>query len=157
MNPNPEQVMQQFRLPPPAPDLRARALSAARAEWNAPAPVSAWTSLRRPLQAVAAALVLLAAGNWANQRLTASESVASALPPPASPWISVEMAGIPAPLFARPGRAPLNPRAALAALQSRQIQIHELLQNSPVPSPAPASDGQTRQYRQISIPAASCC
>ena len=153
MKQNPEQLLQQFRLPPPSTELRARILAAARAEWNAPAPVSAWTSLRRPLQAVAAALVLLAAGNWTNHRLTEPATIASAEPAAESQWISMELTGFTA---LRTFRAPMDSRAALAALQSRQIQIRELLKNNPVPSPAPASGSQTRQYRQIPIPVASC-
>ena len=157
MKQNPEQLLQQFRLPPPSTELRARILAAARQEWDKPSPASEWAPLKRPLLAIAASLVLLAAGSWANHRLTEPFSVASARPAAESPWISMELAGIPAPLFVRSGRAPVDPRATIAALQSRQTQIHELLQDTPVPSPAPASDGQTRQYRQNFILVASCC
>ena len=157
MNPNPEQLLQQFRLSPTTPELRARVLAAARKEWNTPSSVSDWAPLKRSLLAIAASLLLLAAGDWANHRLTAPASVASARPAAEAPWISMELAGIPAPLFVRYGRAPVNPRAALAALQSRQTQIHELLQDTPVPPSVPASDGQTRQHRQNLIPVASCC
>ena len=153
MKTDPEQVLQQFRLPPPSPELRARVLAAARQKWNCPAPASAWTPLRRPLQAIAASLVLLAVGNWANHRLTAPATVASSTPAAESQWISMELTGF---TSLRTFRAPMDSRAALAALQSRQIQIHELLQNNPVPSPAPAPGSQTRQYRQISISVASC-
>ena len=154
MKTDPEQILQQFRLPPPSPELRARVLAAARQEWNCPAPASAWISLRRPLQAVAAALVLLAAGNWTNHRLTEPATLASSAPAAESQWISMELTGF---TSLRTFRAPMDSRAALAALQSRQIQIHELLQSNPVPSPAPAPGSQTRQYRQISISVASCC
>ena len=157
MKTNPEQVLQQFRLSSPTPALRARILAAAHQEWDKPAPVSAWPSLRRPLLAIAASLVLLAAGHWTNHRLTAPTSVASARPTAESQWISMELADIPAPLFVRSGRAPVDPRAIIEALQSRQTQMRELMQDTPVPPPAPASDGQTRQYRQNLILVASCC
>ena len=157
MNPNPEQVLQQFRLPPPTPELRARVLAAARNEWQRPVPVSAWTSLRRPLQAVAAALFLLAAGSWANHRLTTPGIVASARPTPASPWISVEMAGLPAPLYVHSRGGSTDPRATRAALQSRQTQMRELMDPAPAPPTAPAPNGQTRRNRQNGFCVASCC
>lgn len=157
MNPNPEQVLQQFHLPEPSPELRARVLAAARQEWNRPAPVSAWWTLRRPLLAIAASLVLLAAGNWANLRLISSTAVASAPPAAASPWASVEIAGLPAPLFIHAGGGPADPRAASAALQSRQIQMRELMDRIPSPPAAPAPNGQSHLPRQIFHSAASCC
>ncbi len=157
MNPNPEQVLQPFRLPPPSAELRTRILAAARAEWNAPAPVSAWKQFRRPLQAVAAALILLAAGNWANQHLTAPGDVTAVPPAPASLWISVEMAGLPTPLYVRSRGGQTDPRAASAALQSRQIQMRELMDRAPAPSAAPVPNGQSRRFRQNDLSAASCC
>lgn len=156
MNPNPEQVLRPFRLPEPSPELRARVLAAAREEWNRPASVSAWWTLRRPLLAVAASLVLAAFGSWANQRLTAPGAVASAPPAAESPWVSVEIAGLPTPLFIHAG-GQADPRAAIAALQSRQIQMRELLERIPALPAAPTPNGQTREFRQKHSCAASCC
>ena len=157
MKQNPEQLLQQFRLPLPSTELRARILAAARQEWDKPSPASEWAPLKRPLLAVAAALVLLAAGNWTNQRLTAPGAVASAPPAPASPWISVEMAGLPAPLYVHSRGGSTDPRATRAALQSRQTQMRELLAPTPAPQPAPAPNGQTRRKRQNGFWIASCC
>ncbi len=157
MNPNPEKVLQQFRIAPPTTELRARALAAARQEWKAPAPVSAWQPLHRPLLAVAAALVLLAAGNWANQRLISSTAVASAPPAAASPWGSVEMAALPSPLHVRSGAGPVAPRAVRAALQSRQNQMRELMNPIPYPPAVSAPNGQSHLPRQMFHPPSSCC
>lgn len=157
MNPNPEQQLQRFRLATPSSELRARVLAAAREEWQRPAPASAWVSLRRSLLAVAAALVLLAAGSWANQRLTAPGAMASAPPAATSPWVAVELAGLPVPLFVHAGGGQIDPRAASAALQSRQIQMRELMDRSPAPPAAPAPNGQTREIRQKRSCVASCC
>jgi hypothetical protein len=157
MNPNPEQFLQQFRLPPPAPELRARALAAAREEWDRPSPASIWVSLRRPLLAVAASLVLLAAGHWTNQRLLSSIAVASAPPAATSLWVPVEMAGLPAPLFLHAAGGPADPRAARTALLSRQNQMRELMERIPSPPAAPAPNGQSHLPRQMFHPPASCC
>ena len=157
MNHDPEQILRQFRLPQPSPELRARALSAAREEWCRPAPVSEWRLLRRPLQAVAAALLLLAVGNWANHRLTSPDAVATAQAVPASPWISVEIVDIPAPMFALAVGGQPNPRAVSAALQSRQNQMRELMAPAPAPSPAPSPNGQSHWNRQNCAWVASCC
>lgn len=157
MNSDPEQILRQFRLPPPSPELRARILSAAREEWNHSAPAFEWRPLRRPLQAVAAALLLLAVGNWANHRLTSPDAVATAQAVPASPWISVEIAGLPAPLHVRSGGGPADPSAVSAALQSRQNQMRELMAPAPAPSPAPSPNGQSHWNRQNCAWVASCC
>ena len=156
MNPNPEQVLQQFRLPPPSPTLRARVLAAARAEWNAPAPVSAWTQFRRPLQAVAAALVLLAAGSWVNHRLTAPEAIAAAQPAQNPQPQDADLALLPVPRFMPTGNA-ASPAAISAALQSRHTQMRNLVDACPPPTSAPSPNGQTRHFRQFSPQAASCC
>ena len=156
MNPTPEKVLQQFRLPPPSAELRARVLAAARNEWQRPVPVSAWTSLRRPIQAVAAALVLLAAGSWANHRLTAPSTFAAAQPAPKPQPQGVDIALLCGSRFMPSGNA-ANPEAISAALQSRHTQMRNLVDACPTPPPAPAPNGQTRQFRQFSPRAASCC
>ncbi|NCA83376.1 MAG: hypothetical protein EOM72_11645 [Opitutae bacterium] len=156
MNPTPEQVLQQFRLPPPSAELRTRVLAASRTEWNAPAPVSAWTSLRRPIQAIAASLVLLAAGNWANHRLAAPSAFAAAQPAQKHQPQDADLALLPVPRFMTTGNA-ASPAAISAALQSRHTQMRNLVDACPTPPPAPAPNGQTRQFRHFSPRAASCC
>lgn len=155
MNPNPEPFLQQFRLPPPSPTLRARVLAAARNEWQRPVPVSAWTSLRRPLQAVAAALVLLAAGNLANHRLTTPSTFAAAQLTQKIQPQGADIALLSVPRFMPTGNA-ASPEAISAALQSRHTQMRNLVDAGPTPPSAPAPNGQTRHFRQFSPQAASC-
>lgn len=139
MNSTPEQNLERFRLAPPSPELRARVLAAARQEWDKPVPVSAWQSLQRPLLAIAASLVIAAAGGWGNHRLAAPAVVASA--PPAEP----------AP-FIHPGAKYVIRKAAMATLGPHQRQSFEIFEDFRKPAPGPL----TRQYRQNPVPLASC-
>ena len=150
MNSTPERNLERFRLAPPAPELRARVLAAARQEWDKPAPASEWAPLKRPLLAIAAALVLAAAGSWTNQRL-----VSPAVQAPA--WKPVVFAGGIPSRFATLGSGFVDPKAALAAIQLRHDQMRKLTETIPAPAAAPAPDGQTRQYRQNPPGPASCC
>ena len=156
MNPNPEQVLQQFRLAPSSPELRARALAAAREEWNRPDPASAWWTLRRPLLAIAASLVLVAAGSWTNGKLVSPMTVSAARPAGSTQSQELEFAGRPNPQFGQIGTRFVDPKAATAALQMRQDQIRELLDPARLPTAAPAPNGQTRQFRQNPHGSSSC-
>ena len=150
MNSAPEQNLERFRLAPPSPDLRARALAAARQEWVKPAPASEWAPLKRSLLAVAASLVLAAAGSWTNQRL-----VSPAVQAPA--WQPVVFAGGIPSRFVTLGRGFVDPKAALAAIQLRHDQMRNLMNKAPLPTAVPAPDGQTRQFRQNPPGPASRC
>ncbi|MDD4118183.1 MAG: hypothetical protein PHI39_08230 [Kiritimatiellae bacterium] len=153
MNPNPEEQLQRFRLPAPAPELRAHILAAAREEWQRPAPASDWVTLRRPLLAVAASLVLLAAGGWANQRLAAPATFASARPADSGQLQTPELPGLPPPRFITARTAP--PTLTAAALQARHDLLNVLM-DFPEPR-AIAPNGQSRLIRQIFPSAVSCC
>ena len=155
MNPTPEHRLQRFRLPTPSPELRARVLAAARQEWNKPAPVSAWQVLRRPLLAIAASLVIAAAGGWANHRLV-SPVVAAAGPAPSPVKIegqALVLAEPPAPpLFIHPGAKYVIRKAAMATLGPQQRQSIKILEGCRKPAPGPL----TRLFRQNPAPLASC-
>ena len=156
MNPTPEQRLQRFRLPAPSPELRARVLAAARQEWDQPTPAPAWAPLHRSLLAIAAALVLAAAGSWTNHRLVFPAGTASAQAAAAPAWKTAPYAGLTAPRFVPPIGQFVNPKAATAALQSRQHQLRDLMERAPRPPVHPAPDGQTRQFRQNPPGDASC-
>jgi len=155
MNPTPEQQLQRFRLPPPAPDLRARVLAAARQEWNKPAPVSIWQLFRRPLLAIAAALVIAAAGSWTNRRMV-SPAVAAAVPAPPPEEIQEQKLVLvdppPPPPFIHPGAKYAIRKAAMATLGPVQRQSFKILEDHRKPAPGPL----TRPVRQNPAPLASC-
>jgi hypothetical protein len=157
MNSHLEQQLERFHLAPPSPELRARVLGAAHQEWNKPAPVSAWAPLKRSLLAIAASLVIAAAGSWANHRLVSPMTVAASQAAEEPRWKQVGIAGLPAPLFIPPVHGYASREATTAALQSRQTQMRELMELMPPPPAAPAPNGQTRQFRQNLPCTTSCC
>ena len=157
MNPNPEQQLHRFRRPDPSPELRARVLAAARQAWGKPPPASAWAPLQRSLLAIAAALVLAAAGSWTNHRLVSPSGTASAQAADAPAWKPATYAGLSAPRFVPASGQFVNPKAATAALQSRQLQLRDLMERAPRPPVNPAPGEQTRPRRQIQPGSASCC
>lgn len=159
MNSAPEQNLERFRLAPPSSELRARVLAAARQEWGQPVPASEWAPLKRPLLAIAASLVLAAAGSWTNHRLVSPAVVASA-PPSAEniPEQELVQAEPPTPPpFIHPGAKYPIRKAAMAALGTQQNQALDLLEEYRGPAGIGTAPSHSRPFRQISPGPASRC
>jgi hypothetical protein len=149
MNPDPEQDLKRFRLSPPAPELRAQVLAAARREWSRPSLPRTWPSSQRPLLAIAASILIVAGSHWLNALLVIP---AEAWPPRAAvSAVDAEsiFADLPAALALYEIPPAADSRALVIVLETRRTQLQllrELIPEPPVPSfPGPLS----RQFRQI--------
>ncbi|HOW96937.1 MAG TPA: hypothetical protein P5567_10095 [Kiritimatiellia bacterium] len=144
-----ESILKSFRVPGPAPELRARILASARLEWKKRVLPSEWSRLRNPLRALAASIAVAVLGQWANGRLAASPNASVARVREPLPRELTELADRPA-VF-------LIPAVPAADLSSRQAQLRDLLEG-PAPLPdMPAPQGQTYDNRQTKGSPASCC
>lgn len=152
-----EQSLKRLRMAEPSPELRARVLAAARQEWQKPVPVSAWQPFRRPLLAIAASLVIAAAGSWMNSTLVSLPAVASTSHAEEPQWKELEIAGLPIRLYLLPGAGAIRGEEAIATLELHLQQMNDMLNPRRNEPAIPASGGQTKQFRQKTMIQSSSC